>query len=69
MPIDDERSVHELHYVNVLLLSVPRCVSDRMPNYSRLCSRVQCRDVVWPLRLGSLSSGLGLGTVTQALRR
>ena len=40
MPIDHERSVHELHNVNVLLLSVPRCVSDRMPNYSRLCSRV-----------------------------
>jgi len=54
LSIDHERCVHELHHFNVLLLSVPRYVSDRMPNYILLCSRVQCCDLVWPLRLGPL---------------
>ncbi len=54
LSIDHERSVHELHHLIVLLLSVPRYVSDRMPHNSLLCSGVQCCDLVRPLRLGSL---------------
>lgn len=69
VPIDDERSVHELRYLNVLFMSVPRYVSDRMPTYSLRGGYVQCRDLVRQLRLGSLPLWLGLEVGTRALRR
>jgi hypothetical protein len=45
--IHNERSVHKLRYLSVLLLSVSRHMSDHcLPNHGMSSGYVQCRDML-----------------------